>query len=149
MRINVYAEEISNDIEIIEKTTPDGDFTGLRMFMYLPVTLPNGEQAAGKFMHHPGDDDSAAITFWGKKDLRVLLRNALDKLDEHYGTEPPEVEPDITWDEWLDCLWTVASEHVVCVDLSQDCWSDYFAKDNTPLEALYLEFPSRIRDKPD
>lgn len=89
MRVNIYAEEISNDIEIIEKTTPDGDFTGLRMFMYLPVTLPNGDQAAGKFMHHPGDDDSAAITFWGKKDLREVLRNALHKLDQHYGKNKP------------------------------------------------------------
>jgi len=85
MRINIYAEELSTDIEIIEKTTPDGKFTGLRMYMYLPVTLPDGTQVQGKFMHHPGDDDSAAVTFWGKKDLRQLLRKALVELDSHYG----------------------------------------------------------------
>jgi len=87
MRVNIYAEEISNDIEIIEKTTPDGKFTGLRMYLYLPVTLPSGEQASGKFMHHPGDDDSSAITFWGKKDLRQLLRKALEELDAHYSKD--------------------------------------------------------------
>jgi len=32
----------------------------------------------------PGDDDSAAVTFWGKTDLRNVLRLALEKLDEHY-----------------------------------------------------------------
>ena len=35
-------------------------------------------------MHHEDDDDSSAITIWGKRDLRVLLREALVKLDEHY-----------------------------------------------------------------
>ena len=39
----------------------------------------------GPFMHRPGDDDSAAVTFWGKRDLRELLRKALDLLDEHYA----------------------------------------------------------------
>lgn len=84
MRINIYAEEISNDVEIITKTTPDGEFTGVRTYLYLPVTLPDGAQAAGKFMHHPGDDDSAAITFWGKRDLRTLLVTMLEALDKHY-----------------------------------------------------------------
>ena len=41
-------------------------------------------QARGKFMHHPGDDDSAAVTFWGKKDLRRALVKALALLDDHF-----------------------------------------------------------------
>jgi hypothetical protein len=45
-------------------------------------------QIAGPFMHNPGDDDTAAITFWGKRDLRTVLRQMLNKLDEHYGDEP-------------------------------------------------------------
>lgn len=36
-------------------------------------------------MHRPGDDDSAAVTFWGKRDLRVTLRRALELLDAHYA----------------------------------------------------------------
>jgi len=87
MRVNIYAEELSTDIDIIKKTTPDGTFTGLRLYMYLPVTLGNGVQRRGKFMHHPGDDDSAAVTFWGKQDLRLLLRKALNKLDDYYERE--------------------------------------------------------------
>lgn len=89
MRVNVYAEEITDRIEIIEKTTPEGSFTGVRFYLELPVTLPTagGEGLAvykGPFMHRPGDDDSAAVTFWGKQDLRVALRKALEMLDAHY-----------------------------------------------------------------
>lgn len=35
-------------------------------------------------MYHP-DDDSSAITIWGKRDLRTLLTEAIEKLDEHYA----------------------------------------------------------------
>ncbi len=94
MRVNVYAEEMSEDIQIIRKKTDDGVFTGLRIYLYLPVTVadPNTgviSHVQGKFMHHPGDDDSAAITFWGKKDLRKVLSRALDELDAHYAAYPP------------------------------------------------------------
>lgn len=39
-------------------------------------------------MHRPGDDDSSAVTFWGKRDLREVLRKALAELDKHYETKP-------------------------------------------------------------
>jgi len=35
-----------------------------------------------------GDDDSAAVTFWGKRDLREVLRKALTLLDAHYAKAP-------------------------------------------------------------
>ena len=94
MRVNIYAEEMSNDIEIVEKEINGQKFTGLRFYLYLPVTVPvmddktgediTVEQVQGKFMHHPNDDDSAAVTFWGKKDLRTTLLQALQVLDVHY-----------------------------------------------------------------
>jgi hypothetical protein len=37
-------------------------------------------------MHRPGDDDSAAVTFWGKSDLRELLKKSLKVLDDHYDS---------------------------------------------------------------
>jgi hypothetical protein len=89
MRVNIYSEEMTERVEIVQK----GDFTGLRFYLELPVTMPAGcmsptgseiYQARGPFMHHPGDDDSAAVTFWGKRDLREVLRKALALLDEHY-----------------------------------------------------------------
>lgn len=86
MRVNVYAEELpeTGSVEIIGKEIEGQVFTGLRIPLYLPVTMPNGSQARGKFMHHPGDDDSSAITIWGKQDLRMLLIESILKLDRHY-----------------------------------------------------------------
>lgn len=82
MRINVYAEEITPRVELVEKHTPEGTFAGVRFYLELPVTLGSA-QASGPFIHHPGDDDSAAITFWGKRELRVALIRALQLLDKH------------------------------------------------------------------
>jgi len=88
MRVNVYAEEMTDRIEIIGKEIDGRRFTGLRFYLELPATVQNPaggiEQIRGPFEHHPGDDDSAAVTFWGKQDLREVLRIALAKLDEHY-----------------------------------------------------------------
>lgn len=97
MRVNIYAEEMTDRVEIITKQIEGQNFTGLRLYLELPVTVPiqhtdeSGDtfvgdikQVQGPFMHHPGDDDSAAITFWGKRDLRLVLRKMLEELDAHY-----------------------------------------------------------------
>jgi hypothetical protein len=95
MRVNIYSEEMTDRIEIIEKTTPEGTFTGLRFYMELPVTKPNehGGMAIyrGPFMHRPGDDDSAAVTFWGGEgtDLRDLFTLALAKLNDYHAKAVP------------------------------------------------------------
>ena len=75
---------MTDRIEIISKEVEGTKFTGLRFYLYLPVTGEGGEQHQGPFIHRPGDDDSSAVTFWGKKDLRDVLRQALAKLDAHY-----------------------------------------------------------------
>jgi len=89
MRVNIYAEEMTDRVEVISKTIDGQEFTGLRFYLYLPVTFPPGHSQAGgeirgPFMHREGDDDSAAVTFWGKRDLRGALQLAMEKLDEHY-----------------------------------------------------------------
>lgn len=83
MRVNVYAEEMTDKIEIISKEIEGHTFTGLRLYLELPATV-NGQQYQGPFMHRPGDDDSSAVTFWGKRDLREVLAKALSLLNEHY-----------------------------------------------------------------
>lgn len=119
MRVNVYAEEMTDRIEIISKEIEGETFTGLRIYLHLPVTrvYPNltldevqkiavaGDeihrapcggfaiQSRGPFVHRPGDDDSGAVTFWGKRDLRDVLRKALAALDAHYETMPWETAP--------------------------------------------------------
>lgn len=110
MRVNVYAEEMTDRIEIIEKDIDGHKFTALRFYLELPVTyrlhgvdeingvIPvkadddhstnrNGgiHQLKGPFVHRPFDDDSSAVTFWGKQDLRIMLRQALAELDKHYS----------------------------------------------------------------
>lgn len=93
MRVNIYAEELTDRLEIISKEIEGRKFTGLRFYLDLPVTIPSRlttakpgetENVRGPFVHHPGDDDSSAVTFWGKQDLRAMLRQALALLDEHY-----------------------------------------------------------------
>lgn len=84
MRVNIYAEEMTNRIEIIGKEIDGHTFTGLRLYLELPATV-DGKQYRAPFMHRPGDDDSSAVTFWGKRDLREVLREALTKLDKHYA----------------------------------------------------------------
>lgn len=94
MRVNVYAEEMTDRIQIIAKEIEGQRFTGLRFYLELPVTKQidgHVRQLSGPFMHHPGDDDSAAVTFWGKQDLRTMLRIALERLDEHYAARQPAV----------------------------------------------------------
>ncbi|OHD26715.1 MAG: hypothetical protein A2Y38_22595 [Spirochaetes bacterium GWB1_59_5] len=89
MRINLYAEEMTERVEIISKRIDSQTFTGLRLYLELPVTVkgPDGtvQQIRGPFMHKPDDDDSSAITFWGKRDLRKVLKKMLAALDEHYA----------------------------------------------------------------
>lgn len=99
MRVNVYSEEMTDRIEIISKEIEGQTFTGVRFYLYLPVTTgARGEPTGslrGPFIHRPGDDDSAAVTFWGKRDLRLVLRKALEMLDHHYGPERRAANPDL------------------------------------------------------
>lgn len=124
MRVNVYAEEMTDRIEIISKEIEGQTFTGLRIYLELPNTIsfPNtttedvkraglalsGDQVQdtlsgialihrrGPFIHRPGDDDSSAVTFWGKRDMRDVLRKALDALDTHYAAMPSRELPEGT-----------------------------------------------------
>lgn len=84
MRVNVYAEEMTDRVEIISKEIDGRRFSAVRFYLELPATV-NGEQFKGPFMHRDGDDDSAAVTFWGKKDLRPMLAKAIELLDRHYA----------------------------------------------------------------
>ena len=91
MRVNVYAEELTDRVEIVSKKIDGHTFTGVRFYLELPCTI-NARTAegtieemnvSGPFIHKPGDDDSGAVTFWGKQTLRPLLVEALRVLDEH------------------------------------------------------------------
>jgi hypothetical protein len=81
MRVNVYAEELTNRVEIVSKEIDGTTYTGVRFYMELPATV-DGVQHQGPFIHKPGDDDSSAVTFWGKQKLLDLLGQAIHVLDK-------------------------------------------------------------------
>jgi len=92
MRVNVYAEEITNRVELISKQTADGEFVGIRFYLELPVTDMTATnfgldpiQHRGPFIHRPGDDDSSAVTFWGKHALIPILEKAVAMLKDYYN----------------------------------------------------------------
>ena len=87
LRVNVYDAEQTDRVEIVEKTIAGEKFTGVRFYLELPVTIPVGQGVTihrGPFKHFQGDDDSAAVTFWSKRDARDMFRKAIALLDEHY-----------------------------------------------------------------
>ena len=54
MRINVYAEELTYQSEIVHKVVDGRNFYGIRMFL-----------ESTSFLHHTHkDDDRSAITLW-------------------------------------------------------------------------------------
>lgn len=105
MRVNIYAEETTPLVEIIEKTNESGTFTGLRFWLHLPATMPDGTQFKGPFMHHADDDDSSAVTFWGKHDMRANFQEALRLLDAHYEEvslrHPPAPGCNVNHDDYV------------------------------------------------
>lgn len=80
MRVNIYAEELTDRIEIITKEIEGHKYTAVRFYLELPVTY-KGSNISGPFIHHEGDDDSSAVTFWGKTDLEIILKKALALLE--------------------------------------------------------------------
>jgi hypothetical protein len=55
MRLNIYSQEFTKEIELISKTADTGiTYYGMRMYLASPVILH----------HTPDDDDRSAITFW-------------------------------------------------------------------------------------
>lgn len=55
MRINVYSQELTSEVNVIEKTSN----TGL-VYSAVQLMLHSSE----KLHHPPADDDRSAVTFW-------------------------------------------------------------------------------------
>lgn len=96
MRVNIYAEEMTERVELITKTIDGNVYTAVRFYLELPCTIPHPDgywqNVHGPFNHRPGDDDSAAVTFWGKKNLRTVLQKAIDMLDAYERSKICEAE---------------------------------------------------------
>lgn len=77
MRVNIYAEEMTDRVEVVAKEIDGTVYTGVRFWLAFPG--PDGKPQW--FTHRPDDDDSSAVTFWGKRSLRETLARALSLLD--------------------------------------------------------------------
>lgn len=79
MRVNIYEEELTDRIVVTRNKL---GFVGVCFYADLPVTV-DGKQMRGPFIHRPGDDDSAGVTFFAKdkQKLRDILSKAIAELD--------------------------------------------------------------------
>jgi hypothetical protein len=92
MRVNVYAEEMTGKVSFVTKEIDGKTYVGVRFWLYLPVTVRDSkvggpDEVQGPFIHREGDDDSAAVTFWGKRTLKETLKEAVRMLETHHPAD--------------------------------------------------------------
>lgn len=73
MRINVYSQELTSEVNTIEKESNTG-------LVYSAVQLML--HSSDKLHHPPADDDRSAVTFWlpKSKERREELAGAFDEM---------------------------------------------------------------------
>ncbi len=88
MRVNIYAEELTKNIDLIKKATEGKEFYGIRLYLKSHPDL-----------HHTStDNDESAITIWiphkkGRNDFNFvcdLLDEMSRKLEEQFNKEYEE-----------------------------------------------------------
>lgn len=83
MRVNVYSQELTDEVQTVEKTSN----TGL-VYSAVMLMLHSSEH-----LHHPPkDDDRSAVTFWLPKsqERREALACAFEKMAACVRTSRPE-----------------------------------------------------------
>jgi len=68
MRINVYSQELTNEVNVIEKVSNTGlTYTGVQLMLH-----------SSPMLHHPPqDDDRSAVTIWLPKSRSRRLELAM------------------------------------------------------------------------
>ena len=88
MRVNVYSQELTNEIEVVETQVPDRGikYSAVRLFLH----------SSERLHHEPGDDDRSAITFWLPKshERREEFARALEAMAAAVRTASPETGND-------------------------------------------------------
>lgn len=83
MRINVYSQELTGEVKVVEKTSNTG-------LVYSAVQLML--HSSDKLHHPPADDDRSAVTFWLPKS--VERREALAKAFEEMADAVRDAKPE-------------------------------------------------------
>lgn len=83
MRINVYSQELTDEVHLIGKVSNTG-------FTYSAVQLML--HSSPRLHHPPADDDRSAVTIWLPKtqERRERLADALSKMARLVLAAPPE-----------------------------------------------------------
>lgn len=83
MRINVYSQELTDEVLTISKESNTG-------IVYYAAQLI---LHSSPMLHHPPqDDDRSAVTFWLPKsqDRREAMAQAFERIAEVFRTAPPD-----------------------------------------------------------
>lgn len=83
MRINVYSQELTSEVQMLRKESNTGTVYHAAQMMLHSSTM----------LHHPpADDDRSAVTFWLPKSQarREEMARAFERIAEIFRTAPPE-----------------------------------------------------------
>lgn len=83
MRINVYSQELTSEVQVIEKVSNTGLIYSAVMLML----------HSSPMLHHPPqDDDRSAVTFWLPKsnERREALAKAFEEMAQKIREAKPE-----------------------------------------------------------
>jgi hypothetical protein len=83
MRVNVYSQELTNEINLVEKTSNTGlVYSAVQIMLHSSVMLH----------HPPADDDRSAVTFWLPKspDRREEFARTLEEMARQVRFARPE-----------------------------------------------------------
>jgi hypothetical protein len=83
MRVNVYSQELTDEIVVVEKESNTGlTYSAVQLILH-----------SSSMLHHPpADDDRSAVTFWLPKsqDRRELFAVTLERLANAVRKAKPE-----------------------------------------------------------
>lgn len=83
MRINVYSQELTNEVQVEEKRSNTGlVYTAVRMMLH----------SSDKLHDRPGDDDRSGVTFWLPKsaERREGLAQTFERMAKAVREAAPE-----------------------------------------------------------
>jgi hypothetical protein len=83
MRINVYSQELTNEVNTVEKTSNTGlTYSAVQLMLHSSLMLH----------HPPEDDDRSAVTIWLPKspERREQLARTLELMASHVRLARPE-----------------------------------------------------------
>lgn len=83
MRVNVYSQELTDEVNVIHKrSNTDIIYSAVQLMLH----------SSEKLHHPPQDDDRSAVTFWlpKSKERREQLASAFEEMAKQVRNAPPE-----------------------------------------------------------